>query len=633
VALALRAWIAAKRAELPFLHYVVLAGDDRIVPHLRQPIGAPTTPGDGWVGEREYFDTGVVGPGSGVGRALASDLTLTDDVYGAAGPRAWGDRTLWLPDLAVGRLVERPSDMTATIDAFLALGGELEVRRSLVAGYDFMQDALDASDGLLARRLGDGQRTRLFDLWSVDALRAALFGTRQDVAMLAVHAAHYAHEAPDGGRVTAAEVVGAPADLAGTLVTAVACHAGLNVPGPNHPEPLDFPEAWARRGATFVGSTGWAYGEPHVTAYQEALMADLTRELVVGGSGAIGDALVAAKQRYYREHPVTRLHVQTLAGTMLYGLPMLRVSLPDRPAAGLAALGAARAGGRPAERAAAPEQVKAALWVKPDPYPIAAEDLARVQTVDGDYYTFSGLRPWSESGEPVQPKLVHRVGEHNRDGQILTLRGAVMTGATYRQLPGFRPLVARAQTLGVAQDDPPAAPAFDPPSWFPTVPVQVHGADWTEQPGGLVVGSTEATVLLSAGQYSTCLQSERLFSEILLDDYYTASADRTPPTIQSVAEALAGAATQVTVEVADDGTVLRVAATYDDGRGAWRTVDLALDPGTKRWLGTVPAGAPYFVQAVDEGGNVSVDDNEGRYHGPAPSCRPAKTVHLPFAER
>ena len=53
------------------------------------------------------------------------------------------------------------------------------------------------------------------------------------------------------------------------------------MPG-EHPEPLDFAEAWAGQGASFVGPTGWAYGHPEVLNYQEALMADFAREMFTG---------------------------------------------------------------------------------------------------------------------------------------------------------------------------------------------------------------------------------------------------------------------------------------------------------------------------------------------------------------
>jgi len=63
-------------------------------------------------------------------------------VYGARQPVSWPEQESHLAELAVGRLVERSQNMTAVIDVFLDSGGMLTVTQSLVAGYDFMQDAM-----------------------------------------------------------------------------------------------------------------------------------------------------------------------------------------------------------------------------------------------------------------------------------------------------------------------------------------------------------------------------------------------------------------------------------------------------------------------------------------------------------
>lgn len=80
-----------------------------------------------------------------------------------------------------------------------------------------------------------------------------------------------------------------------------------------------------QRGASYVGSTGWAYGMENVLAYQEVLMTEFTRLLAQGAGSSLGDALVLAKQTYFKTHEMNHFHAKTLAGTVLYGLPMLHV--------------------------------------------------------------------------------------------------------------------------------------------------------------------------------------------------------------------------------------------------------------------------------------------------------------------
>ena len=49
--------------------------------------------------------------------AAASDL-LTDDPYGDVNPMPWLDRYLYVPDVAVGRLVETPAQIVAALDQY-----------------------------------------------------------------------------------------------------------------------------------------------------------------------------------------------------------------------------------------------------------------------------------------------------------------------------------------------------------------------------------------------------------------------------------------------------------------------------------------------------------------------------------
>lgn len=349
LARALRDWIWRKRAAgMPELRYVVIAGDDRVVPFYRLRIDPPQEGRADWTTEDEYFQEGQVGAGTTTGAALAADLTLNDDYYATPELDAWGsgDTVLPVPELAVGRLVERPGDMAAVVDAFL----EQPVRpleHSLLAGYDFMQDGLEAVEPRLAAVLPPERRTRLIGShWTADELKTRLKTGQIDLFYFALHASHFRVDTPNNGAILAQEIA-ATGDFAGSVVIGLACHAGLNTPGAEHAQALDFPEAWLQRGATFIGSPGWAYGgaEAEGLRYQEVLMAAFTDRLLAGDGTALGDALVMAKRRYFEERPEpTAFHVKTVAGTVLYGLPMARLAIEPRPssAAGRGTSGLAR---------------------------------------------------------------------------------------------------------------------------------------------------------------------------------------------------------------------------------------------------------------------------------------------------
>ena len=74
--------------------------------------------------------------------------TLTDDVYGTGAGIRVNEHELFVPDVALGRLVETPEDITASIDKFLdpANNGTLDqstANSALVTGFDFMIDGAE----------------------------------------------------------------------------------------------------------------------------------------------------------------------------------------------------------------------------------------------------------------------------------------------------------------------------------------------------------------------------------------------------------------------------------------------------------------------------------------------------------
>jgi hypothetical protein len=192
--LALRDWVWEARRQRPSLRYLVIAGDDRVVPHYRATL-LPTGDLDtGWRDESAYLERerGHIAVPSPIGRALAENQTLTDDVYGAKEPIAHRrpgltvSSDLYVPELAVGRLVESPRDMTAVIEAYLRSGGELPVQSSLAAGWDAMFDGIADGDTLLeAAGLSAGERRRLLgDECRLAPLRSQLLDRRNDLVLL-----------------------------------------------------------------------------------------------------------------------------------------------------------------------------------------------------------------------------------------------------------------------------------------------------------------------------------------------------------------------------------------------------------------------------------------------------------------
>ena len=71
-------------------------------------------------------------------------------------------------------------------------------------------------------------------------------------------------------------------DYTGSLIFSVGCHSGLNVPdgeAATIETGTDWAQAFLRRGATFIGNTGFGYGDSDLIAYSELIMKNFVEEL------------------------------------------------------------------------------------------------------------------------------------------------------------------------------------------------------------------------------------------------------------------------------------------------------------------------------------------------------------------
>ena len=112
------------------------------------------------------------------------------------------------------------------------------------------------------------------------------------------------------------------------------CHSGYNIVDgdgiPGVTVGLDWPEAFAQKGATLIAGTGYQYGDTDFLEYSERIYSGFSHELRLGsGPVSVGQALVNSKQAYLRDTPDIRgIHKKALLEATLFGLPMLSVDLP-----------------------------------------------------------------------------------------------------------------------------------------------------------------------------------------------------------------------------------------------------------------------------------------------------------------
>jgi WD40 repeat protein len=347
--------------------YVILVGDDRIIPLARLSDRTPL------VSESTYTKDSVdLRPDlTTVGQALTKGMYLSDDPLVVLDPVRPDDLSgnVFVPDLAVGRLVETPQEITKTISTFISQDGILDLsaqdpddHKILVTGYDFLEDSAneirtqwkralrvstddDASEAPVDGKLVGG-------VWDDDMMREHLAGNgapassfpRYGVMSLNGHATHYAEGTPGADfRVgLGTEDIYGPdncrppspsdgsLDLSGAVVYAVGCHGGLPVPGScatDGDHSLDLPQTFLARGVVFyVANTGYGWGLKTGVGYSERLVELVTDELTSGPPIVIGDAVKSSKLRYFLSTPrFDAYDGKSLMQWTSFGLPMYTV--------------------------------------------------------------------------------------------------------------------------------------------------------------------------------------------------------------------------------------------------------------------------------------------------------------------
>src|SRR5690606_17441697 len=118
--------------------------------------------------------------------------------------------------------------------------------------------------------------------WTAQDFRELAFdATAYDLVSLNSHFDHFRFFPNDPNDVLATEFDGTN-NFAGRLVYSVGCHAGLNLFDSEASLSFtgaDFAQMFARHGTTFVGNTGFGYGDGDLLAYSERLMLNFTENL------------------------------------------------------------------------------------------------------------------------------------------------------------------------------------------------------------------------------------------------------------------------------------------------------------------------------------------------------------------
>jgi PKD repeat protein len=612
--------VGALRQGKP-LRNVVLLGADTAIPFAR--LDDLTTIAN----EADY--AGTFGRSDDLYGALFEHKLLSDDPYGTTDPIPYLQRQLFVPQLAVGRLVETPAQITGALDRFLAFDGVLDPTSARTSGYDFLKDGAAGVAAAFADAVGAQQPTTspplIGDLWTRDTLAGAL-GVDTGLFGMNGHADHFrlqpARDADGDGVFADADLfsaAGLPASLERSAVFSMGCHSGLSASDVSVAGAIsgDWAQEFAARGtAAYVGNLGYGYGDTTTVAYSEALNVRLAEGLRDGLP--IGTALTAAKQAHLAELGIVGVYDEkAMAELALYGLPMWSLDGGTAPAAATATAAAA-AVDLPVGVTSLGTETDTFTGLEVDRYR-SEPALAQITAAAGTYWEGpSGVQVTHL--RPLQPKTQFDVAED--------AHGVLITGLTSNDVAGVDPVYARpiVDSSTAEPELPFADVAF--PAKIQTLVTQ-RTLDGSRVSAVLVQGQFFSDDSVDANGAGV----QRLFTSVDADVLRSASTDRLAPRLDRIEATVlpAAAAVAFTVEATDlpgevAGEVKRVLVAFrETSSAAWRFVDLARGAGST-WTGSdsLPGASTatrveYFVQAVDEGGNVAVSTNKGLNYVGAPA--------------
>ncbi len=574
VARTIKALIDDITITYPNLRYIVVVGGDEIIPFYRVPDQNPTV----WT-ERRYARMGGLPHGT-VRMALRANMLLTDDFYAAReatvpdSPFWYDGHELYLPDFAIGRLVETPTEITAALNAFLQHNGRMTLNNALVGTFRPLTH--DLGQAQCHTLTADGIAAACTN--SPNQFRAETLNNSYDTIWSAFHSNH-----DNMGRLSAHDILNRAASYSGTLFTSIGCHAGLNVAGSGRYNGLDSAQAILGQQGVFIAPLNYAYASRFGIGYAEALSDVLLQQLVMTNTQTLGTSLVQAKHHYYADHAgwFDYLDEKTVLPLVLYGLPMWQVETPDAV--------------QVQKQSEPTHQMTTTQLNEWDVLTVSLNGLTFTEhiTDSGHYFDYQG-QVWAQEGWPLQPQAQISLPA-DINGRVP--RSLLLDSATYTVISDFNPLVSQSWALSEPALFSNPTPAFT--GWDREWPYAL----------GHFQGLHNAVVSLNFafGRYHAELAQEQLFEALAVQVIYSDHADTTPPQISAVAGYDVAGQTHIQVQANDDTAVAQVVGICDTSVGAWESVTLTQTEGA--WHGSCPnPTAQFFVQVLDIGGNLTTSE-------------------------
>ena len=572
----------------PSVKYIVVVGDDA----AGVPFGR-VLDNTAYANERGYASTFFGASNNqylstyGLG-FLPTDDALGDVNYSGQGP--------YVPELAVGRLVETPTQILSQITQYINRNGAINPTRALTTGYDFLSDGAAKISADFKAKVGTNNAQELINnTWTKNNLLSAMFPASNPPVLDSINA-HYDHFRSLPADENAAQretILYTTADLAGRstagrVIFTMGCHSALPVSDFVLGDPLkqDWAQAYAQSGAiVYMGNTGYGLGDTAAVLYSEKLNVLFADRL--DGSMTIGQALAFAKQEYAATPTQSGYHLKVIDEATMMGLPMYRIGTgTTAPPATPVVTTTDSATGLPT----APFNV--------------TPSFTRVNTTIGSYYTSDDF--FAENRRPIEPTTKLDVTEPG-----LVAHGALLTALNSTDETGFDAAFSR-----VVDDFSAFTPELVGDVSYPT---KLQSIASLATPNG-----TRQRLVLFSGQFRSDgtpeaqgIGTQRRFTALSGNVFYTAPSvtDFTPPSFGPVevtkAANTVGFAVDATDNVGGANGVKRVLVLYRDESGTWKSIEMS--HSASHWSGAGPLvgnSLEWMVQGVDSFGNVSVTSNK-----------------------
>jgi hypothetical protein len=594
---------------------VIVGGDDQI------PFGR--VPDETLIANESTYTQTLAGPNNQYKGAFGNGFLLTDDVWAEESPPQLFGHQLFVPDQAVGRVLETPGDITGMIDAFLApsVDGAITPKRSLTTGYDFLTDGAGAVKTSLEAAFGANAQTLISEDWVAkdpatgdvaNDLEDALFPGTDPPQVSSINA-HFDHTRllpaaenqakREANLYVSQDILDRGAGAVDQRVLfSMGCHSGLAISdqiyGAGDPLAKDWSQAFLAGGAfAWIGNNGYGLGDTVEVAYSERLHALLARNI---DELPLGEALAQAKQEYLSTLGVVSPYdAKVVMETTLFGLPMLRVGT----------------GTPPATPPPPPTQTDPATGLQAASFNVSPSFTlvppANEPAPEGRFYRAQTTQ--TTNRRPIEPALNFDV---TQPGKVA--HGIVIT--SLQSLPdeaNFDAAFSRVVT-DQTEDEPELVGEAAYPAKIQSLSTFSSFAtpNVTRQNAVLIAGLYRSDGIpdpLGVGIH-------RLYNQIGGYVLYAAPAetDFTPPELGPLETQNIGSGVGFAVNVTDAaGTVEDVKVIYRDCLGTWRLSTLQ-PSGVSRWSGggtVAPSGCAeidYYVQAVDDAGNVAVSSKKAQ---------------------